>query len=53
MAQYIDDVGAFIRNLIRGGGDDPLFDADFMAGCPRINSDYSPKIILAGSWLMA
>lgn len=35
MAQYIDDVGAFIRNLIRGGGDDPLFDADFMRGLPE------------------
>ena len=35
MAQYIDDVGAFIRSLIRGGGDDPLFDADFIRGLPE------------------
>ena len=35
MAQYLDDVGAFIRSLIRGGGDDPLFDADFIRGLPE------------------
>ena len=35
MPQYADDIGAFIRNLIRGGGDDPLFDADFIRGLPE------------------